>query len=63
MSYLLDCSCNGGIIFGVSQCRSCGCSDLSCSGPNLTPITQKRIWNTVRVPESEYIMNLASTFT
>jgi len=66
MSYLYDCSCNGGIIFGVSQCKSCGCSwtDLSgasrCSGPNLTPITQKRIWNTVRVPESEYIMNLAS---
>jgi len=67
--YLYDCSCSGGIIYGVSQCRSCGCSftcdssgcgPSTCSGPNLIDITQKRIWNTVRVPESEYIMNLAS---
>jgi len=60
--YLYDCSCNGGIIFGVSQCRACG--DTSCltcdpSG-SYNIITQKRIWNTVRVPESEYIMNLSS---
>ena len=62
--YLYDCSCSGGIIYGVSQCRSCGCvcdaSGCVCSAPNLQDITQKRIWNTVRVPESEYIMNLAS---
>lgn len=67
--YLYDCSCSGGIIYGVSQCRSCGCSytcdssgcgPSTCSGPNLIDITQKRIWNTVRVPASEYVMNLGS---
>jgi len=67
--YLYDCSCSGGKIYGVSQCRSCGCSftcdssgcgPSTCSGPNLIDITQKRIWNTVRVPASEYVMNLGS---
>lgn len=65
MSYLTDCSCNGGIIYGVSQCKSCGCScDVSgnciCNPANLIEITQKRIWNTVRVPGSEYTMNLGA---
>jgi len=64
------CECNTGIIFGISQCRSCGCQyecDASgncgpstCSPADLTTITQKRILNTVRVPASEYTMNLGS---
>lgn len=68
--YLTNCSCNGGINYGISQCRSCGCqftcdasgncTQSTCSGPNLIDITQKRIWNTVRVPASEYMMNLSS---
>jgi len=74
MSDSNTCNCNTGIIFGVSQCRSCGCQyectyDASgslicgpstCSPPDLTNITQKKIWNTVRVPASEYTMNLGS---
>jgi len=69
MSSVQDCSCATGIIYGITQCRSCGCSytcDASgcgpstCSPANLTNITQKRIWNTVRVPASEYVMNLSS---
>jgi len=66
-----NCNCEGGIIPNVIQCRSCGCSctsiDLSgnpigcsCSPANLLDITQKRIWNVVRVPQSEYTMNLGS---
>lgn len=70
MSNVYDCSCNGGINYGIVQCRSCGCSytcDSSgnctastCSPADLTEITQKRIWNTVRVTESEYVMNKVS---
>lgn len=69
MSSVNDCSCNGGIVYNIVQCRSCGCTytcDASgcgpstCSAANLTDITQKRIWNTVRVPASEYLMNVAS---
>ena len=61
-SYIVDCSCTGDIIYGVVQCK--GCSNTSCqtcdpSGSYLD-ITQKRIWNTVRVPASEYVMNLGS---
>jgi len=41
-------------------CDSSGCGPSTCSGPNLIDITQKRIWNTVRVPASEYVMNLGS---
>ena len=66
-----ECSCNGGIHYGVSQCRSCGCQyecdasgnncgNSTCSPADLNAITQKRIWNTVRVPASEYTMNLGS---
>ena len=60
--YLYDCSCSGGIIYGVSQCRSCGTSGcLTCDiSGSYNIITQKRIWNTVRVPQSEYTMNLNS---
>jgi len=74
MSDSNTCHCNTGIIFGISQCRSCGCQyectyDASgslicgpstCFPADLTTITQKRIWNTVRVPASEYTMNLGS---
>ena len=60
--YLYDCSCSGGIIYGVSQCKSCGNSGCLTCDPSgsYNIINQKRIWNTVRVPESEYIMNLGS---
>jgi hypothetical protein len=69
MTYIQDCSCATGIVYGITQCRSCGCTytcDASgcgpsvCSPANLTNITQKRIWRTVRVPASEYVMNLSS---
>lgn len=61
-NYIIDCSCTGDIVYGVVQCK--GCSNTSCqtcdpSGSYLD-ITQKRIWNTVRVPASEYVMNLGS---
>ena len=69
-----ECHCNGGIVYGISQCRGCGCTytcyyddsgNLICNAPicspaDLTEITQKRMWNTVRVPASEYTMNLKS---
>ena len=71
-----SCNYIGGKICGLSQCTTCGCTyepvyDAShnliigwkgtgCSPANLINITQKRIWNTVRVPASEYTMNLAS---
>tara|TARA_B100000424_G_scaffold250337_1_gene224970 strand:+ start:20812 stop:21366 length:555 start_codon:yes stop_codon:yes gene_type:complete len=64
-----DCSnCNTGVKVSVSQCRSCGCtytcdasgcSQSSCASANNKEITQKRIWNRVRVSQSEYIMNKA----
>jgi hypothetical protein len=66
---VLDCSCTGDIIPNLVQCKSCGCTyscDASgctasnCSPANVINITQKRIWNTVRVPSSEYTMNLGS---
>ena len=62
MSSVNDCSCNGGIVYNIIQCK--GCSNSSCgycdpSGSYLE-IEQKRIWNTVRVPASEYLMNVAS---
>ncbi|MHA2398937.1 MAG: hypothetical protein ACXADU_08620, partial [Promethearchaeota archaeon] len=60
--YLYDCSCSGGIIYGVSQCRTCGNSSCLTCDPSgsYNIINQKRIWNTVRVPASEYVMNLGS---
>lgn len=58
----LDCSCNGGIIYGLVQCK--GCSNSNCGYCDKTGsyvvAEQKRIWNTVRVPASEYAMNLAA---
>lgn len=54
MSNVNDCSCDGGIKYGIVQCCSCKASG------NLTEITQKRIWNNVGVSESEYIMNRIS---
>lgn len=59
--YLNDCSCNTGIIYGVAQCRTCNCDASGvCISANLTDITQKRIWNSVRVAASEYVMNLGA---
>ena len=46
----------------VVQCKGCSntyCQTCDPSGSYLD-ITQKRIWNTVRVPASEYTMNLGS---
>ena len=60
--YLYDCSCSGGIYYGVSQCKSCGntyCLTCDPSG-SFNIIDQKRIWHTVRVPQSEYTMNLGA---
>ncbi len=66
---VLDCSCTGDIIPNTVQCKSCGCTyscdengctASNCSPANVINITQKRIWNTVRVPSSEYTMNLGS---
>jgi len=58
-----DCSCNeGGYIPCVVQCKGCSntyCQTCDPSGSYLE-ITQKRIWNTVRVSSSEYTMNLGS---
>lgn len=61
-NYIVDCSCTGDIIYGVVQCKGCSntyCQTCDPSGSYLD-INQKRIWNTVRVPASEYVMNLAS---
>ena len=66
MNSIYDCSCSGGFIYGTIQCTSCGCNcDASgvCTSTDVTDITQKRIWNTVRVPASEYTMNLSSLST
>jgi len=61
-SLIIDCSCSGDIIYGVVQCK--GCSNTTCltcnRGGSYLDITQKRIWNTVRVSGSEYIMNINS---
>jgi len=64
-NYLYDCSCNGGIIYNSIQCKGCGGKNqIQCQycDPNgtATVITQKRIWNTVRVSESEYASNLVA---
>ena len=57
VNYLNDCSCNTGIIYGVAQCRACGSAGcVECQ----VEITQKRIWNSVRVAASEYMMNLGA---
>ena len=61
-STIVDCSCAGDIVYGVIQCKGCSntyCETCNTSGSYLD-ITQKRIWNTVRVPASEYIMNIGS---
>jgi hypothetical protein len=60
VNYLNDCSCNTGIIYGVAQCTSCGSNGCGKNGPCSAEITQKRIWNTVRVPASEYTMNIGA---
>ena len=54
-----DCSCNGGIIYNVAQCKACNSPSCPSTGA-CADITQKRIQNTVRVPESEYAMNLGA---
>ena len=70
-----ECHCDCRIAYGISQCRGCGCTYtcyydssgnlINCDAPTCSPadlseITQKRMWNTVRVPASEYTMNLGS---
>lgn len=60
MPYTNDCSCNTGIIYGISQCKACGASGCGGSARCQIEITQKRIWNSVRVAASEYIMNVGA---
>jgi len=49
--------------YNVAQCTSCGscpngtCESITASNKN---ITQKRIWNQVRVPASLYVMNVGA---
>lgn len=59
MSYAPDsCLCGDTLLMAKAvQCVSCG--TVSCDGC-LDEITQKRIWNQVRVPSSLYTMNLAT---
>jgi hypothetical protein len=53
--YLYDCSCIGHVLYGCSQCK------LTCDASgSYSAINQKRMWNTVRVQESEYTMNLGA---
>lgn len=61
-SNCIGSSCVGDIIYGVVQCKGCSntyCQTCDPSGSYLD-IIQKRIWNTVRVPASEYTMNIGS---
>jgi len=51
------CTCNGGLIFDVVPCRGCGKGNC---GEGCDIVKQKIIWNSVRVPASEYTMNLGS---
>ena len=60
VNYLNDCSCNTGIIYGVAQCRACGSDGCGGNAQCQVEITQKRIWNSVRVAASEYVMNLGA---
>jgi hypothetical protein len=61
LSSIIDCSCSGDIIHGLVQCKGCSNNYCdSCKNGSYNDITQKRIWNTVRVPSSEYTMNLSS---
>ncbi len=54
------CNCNysNSPSYGVNTCVSCSSckSDIRCS----EEITQKRIWNQVRIPSSLYAMNVGS---
>ena len=54
------CNCNyfNPSSYSVNQCVSCSScpSDILCS----TEITQKRIWNQVRIPSSLYAMNVGA---
>lgn len=59
MTYEVDnCSCGNTLLMARDgRCVSCGA--VSCDGC-LDEITQKRIWNQVRIPSSLYTMNLAT---
>ena len=53
-----DCNYNTSPSYSVIPCVSCSSctSDILCS----TTITQKRIWNQVRIPSSLYAMNVGA---
>ena len=53
----MDCSCNYS-----SYNNACGnsCTNISSSVAGAVFITQKKIWNQVRVPASLYLMNLSA---
>lgn len=52
-----SCECMGSIIPGnVVQCKSCASCNGQCNAEANKLITQKRIWNQVRVPSSLFTM-------
>ena len=55
---MCDCDYNQTPSYNVIPCVNCSScqSDTKCS----TVITQKRIWNQVRIPSSLYLMNVGS---
>lgn len=58
MATTCNCDYTNTTSYNVFQCVSCSSckSDIECS----KEITQKRIWNQVRVPSSLYAMNVGS---
>ena len=60
--YPSSCDCSGVAVFAPAQCQTCP-GDISGAWPtqsHIAEITQKRIWNVVRVPSSLYTMNLGA---
>ena len=58
MTNTCNCNYSNSESYNVNQCASCSSctSNIQCS----TEITQKRIWNQVRIPSSLYAMNVGS---
>ena len=62
VSFIDQCTCNGKIDMGVSQCRSCqacGTSDVPCRAGD-TEVIQKRIQNQVRAASDQYTSALGA---
>ena len=58
MTNTCNCNYSNSESYNVNQCVSCSSctNNIRCS----TEITQKRIWNQVRIPSSLYAMNVGS---